>query len=126
MMTCANCGAGIAEPPFTAGIWVEVMGDEYGFGHVACEACRYYSESSSRDSITAGDFEHAPRAISKERGEQIVRLIGAWPDRSDRRCECAAQALLRFVSLFGGGRQPRPSGRGSVSAAHDPPAPYGT
>jgi hypothetical protein len=103
-MTCANCGAEIAEPPFKTGIWVEVMGDEYGFGYVACEACGYFTESSSRDSITAGDFEYAPRSFSKERGEQIVRLIGACPDRSDKRCECPVHEKFR--------RSPPPSRAG--------------
>ena len=95
-MNCANCRNNIPDPPpRSAGIWVEVMGDEYGFGYVECPACGFYTESSSRDSITGGDMEYSPRAITKEKGDEIVRLIETCPDRSDKRCSCPVHQKFR-------------------------------
>ena len=85
-MKCANCRSDIPDPPpRSAGIWVEVMGDEYGYGYVACPACGFYTESSSRDSITGGDTEYPPRPLPKEKGDEIVRLIRTCPSHAKSR-----------------------------------------
>ena len=95
-MNCANCGRDIPDPPpCSASIWVEVMGDEYGYSYVACPACGFYTASSSRDSFTMGYTEHPPRAISKEKGDEIVRLIETCPNVFNKRCTCPAHQEFR-------------------------------
>ena len=97
-MKCVNCQSEIPEPPpRSAGIWVEAMGDEYGFGFVACPACGFYTESSSRDSFTlaGGDIEYPPRAVPKDEGDEIVRLIQTCPDPGDKRSNCPVHERFR-------------------------------
>jgi hypothetical protein len=90
-MICANCGADLGGfEDRAAFICVEVMGDEYIHSFWACDACGYYTDESFRDSFTTGEHTlGGNRAISPERGREIVEEIRRCPDPSDKRCDCA-------------------------------------
>ena len=86
-MNCSECEGALTGRPYTA-ILVEVMGDEYGYIYGYCAACDVYTELSSRDSFTMGYAEHPPGTISKEKGDEIVRLIETYPNVFDSCCTC--------------------------------------
>ena len=56
-----------------------------GYSYVACPACGCYTASSSRDSFTMGYTDPPPGAISKEKGDEIVRLIETCPAHQEFR-----------------------------------------
>jgi hypothetical protein len=92
-MQCAKCGKdldGRDRNGRAASISGSIMGDEYTDSYYFCEGCGVYTVEIYRDSFL-GEGEVTRRGpLSKEEGDEKVRLIGECSEPWDKKCRCSA------------------------------------
>jgi hypothetical protein len=89
-LRCLGCGAPLDPRASAASISGSILGDEVTDSFHACAACGAYTVEVYRDRF-AGEGESALRGpLSREEGEERVRVVRGCAEPWDKRCRCPA------------------------------------
>ena len=92
-MVCSKCGKELEDGEGgarVASISGSVMGDEYIDSFYFCSDCEVYTKEAYRDSFSGSDSSSVVGPISKEEGDEKVKLIRECDTPWNKRCRCKA------------------------------------
>ena len=99
MISCSQCGKDLSEEgknSSVASISGSIMGDEYTESFYFCEDCQVYTVEVSHDRF-CGDEDVSYRGpLTKNEGDNDVKLIRQCSTPWNKKCRCAAH-----TSYFG-------------------------
>ena len=95
-MECLSCGKTLgADDVHRAAISIFVMGDEYIYSYVRCEACGEYTVEAYHDRFM-GEDDSQTFAVDRKTGEKAMELIRACPEPLNKFCECESHRALYY------------------------------
>lgn len=92
-MKCLTCG-NIAIK--RSAISIFVFGDEYIYTYFFCRKCNTYTVESYHDSFMGDDVITFLPPISKEEGDEAIKLINLCPDPMNKHCDCSSHKALFY------------------------------
>lgn len=91
MVQCIKCGKNLEDEDGggqVASISGSIMGDEYTDSYFFCKDCNVYTVEVYRDRFLDAGEVSTRGPVSREEGDEKVRLIRGCPDPWDKKCRC--------------------------------------
>ncbi len=100
MIQCAKCGKNLTRGDGggrIVSISGGIMGDEVIDSYYFCEGCGVYTIEVYHDRFLGEEEVSTQGPLSKEDGDEKIRLIGKCPEPWNKKCRCTAHR-----TYFGG------------------------
>jgi hypothetical protein len=102
MIRCTKCGKDLGGGDRSgqlANISGSIMGDECTESYFFCQNCSVYTVEVFWDVFTGEEEVHIRGPLSKENGDEKIRLIGECSTPWDKKCRCPAHRAYFGDSL---------------------------